>query len=236
MINNNPQISTFTLLRFSGFKDTFWIFSQMGLAPKEFSKVPGLQFFKLLGSGNKDGFGKLLNPNVYAFHGVWESENAAFDFFESSPQFEPFRMRATEIGTFFMNVIKAHGKWSGVNPYLTNDEYGEGKIAVITRARIKITYIPQFWKYVAPVSGVLAHQPGVILSIGIGEYPWFMQATFSLWENVESMREYAYKNKLHTEVISKTRKLGWYSEELFANFDPYKFKGKWDGKTTLTQF
>lgn len=233
MKENSSQISSLTLLRFSGFKDAFWIFSQMGIAHKDFEKVPGLEFFKLLGSGSKDGFGKWLNPNVYAFHGVWESEKAALDFFGFSPQFQPFRERAIEIGTFFMNAIKAHGKWGGVNPYTSYHENQDGKIVVITRARIKTSYVPRFWKYVAPVSGVLIDQPGALLSIGIGEYPWFMQATFSLWDSMESMRNYAYKNKLHAEVIGKTRKLGWYSEELFANFHPYKFMGTWDGKELL---
>ena len=74
---------------------------------------------------------------------------------------------------------------------------------------------------------------GSIFSIGIGEYPWFMQATFSLWEDEESMRKYAYKSKVHSEVIQKTRALGWYSEELFANFAPYKTVGSWQGQNPL---
>jgi hypothetical protein len=36
---------------------------------------------------------------------------------------------------------------------------------------------------------------------------------------------YAYQNPKHAEMVKKTRELQWYSEELFARFEPYKVKG-----------
>jgi hypothetical protein len=65
----------------------------------------------------------------------------------------------------------------------------------------------------------------LVFSKGIGEFPLLMQATFSLWKSAESMMDYAYKNPKHTEMVKKTRELGWYSEELFARFEPYKIEG-----------
>ncbi len=70
------QVSTMTLLRFQGL-DTFWIFAQMQKSPKKLAKVPGLSFVRLMGSGGKNGFSKMLNVNVYALHCVWESEEFA---------------------------------------------------------------------------------------------------------------------------------------------------------------
>jgi hypothetical protein len=43
------------------------------------------------------------------------------------------------------------------------------------------------------------------------------------------MMDYAYKNKNHREVVQLTRKLGWYKEELFARFVPFKYSGQWNG-------
>lgn len=230
---SNSQISTFTLLRFKGMDNMFWIFSQMQLSKKEFAKVPGLQFHKLLGSGSNDGFGRLMNPNVYAFHGVWDSEDAANDYFNTSEHFNSFKKRSDEIYTVYLHSLKAHGTWSGSNPYLSIDSSPKGAIVVVTRATIKLKYIAKFWNYVPSVSKQVAAQNGNLLSIGIGEYPWFMQATFSIWQDMESMRSYAYQNKHHAEVIRKTRELGWYSEELFANFQPYKTTGTWNQKELL---
>ncbi|WP_297338557.1 spheroidene monooxygenase [Algoriphagus sp.] len=229
------QVVTITLFRFEGIH-AFWIFRQMGKSQQHFKKIKGLEFYKLMGSGGKNGFSKMLNFNVYVLLAVWESENAAETYFNESEYFTPFKSRATENWTIYMNTSKAHGKWSGINPFRTHPADQSGPVAVITRARIKLRFLRKFWSYVPSVSKNLNERDGSIFSIGIGEYPWLMQATFSLWEDLESMRNYAYRSKLHSEVIQKTRTLGWYSEELFANFVPYKTVGEWEGKNPLAQF
>lgn len=230
--SENNQVITFTLFRFEG-KEAFWIFGQMQKSIKDFKKVAGLEFFKLMGSGGKNGFSKMLNVNVYALLAVWKSEEAATSYFDASSHFSGFRSRASEIWTTYMNTCKSHGKWSGLNPFNTLQPYQSGPIAVITRARIKFRFLRKFWSYVPSVSKNMDDRDGSIFSVGIGEYPWLMQATFSLWEDEESMRNYAYRSKFHKEVIQKTRELGWYSEELFANFIPYKAVGTWEGVNPL---
>lgn len=226
------QTVTITLFRFEGI-NAFWIFGQMQKSLKGFQAVEGLEFFKLMGSGGKNGFSKMLNVNVYALLGVWESVQAAAAYFEKSGHFSEFRSRATEFWIIYMNTCKSHGKWSGRNPFQIIHPYESGPIAVITRARIKFRFLRKFWSYVPSVSKNIADRGGSIFSIGIGEYPWLMQATFSLWKDEESMRDYAYRSKLHTEVIQKTRTLGWYSEELFANFVPSQTSGTWEGENPL---
>jgi hypothetical protein len=52
-----------------------------------------------------------------------------------------------------------------------------------------------------------------------------MQATFSVWSSADAMFDYAYSNPKHAEMVKKTRELNWYSEELFARFEPYKVEG-----------
>jgi heme-degrading monooxygenase HmoA len=234
-LDTNKQVVTFTLFRFEG-KQAFWIFGQMQKSIKDFKVVPGLEFFKLMGSGGKNGFSKMFNVNVYALLGVWLSEEAAASYFDESEHFSGFQSRASEYWTIYMNTCKAHGKWSGLNPFHTNQPYQSGPIAVITRARIKLRFLRKFWSYVPSVSKNMEDRDGSIFSIGIGEYPWLMQATFSLWEDEESMRNYAYRSKVHSEVIQKTREHGWYSEELFANFIPYKTAGSWEGDNPLGYF
>ena len=44
------------------------------------------------------------------------------------------------------------------------------------------------------------------------------------------MQTYAYQGQFHSQVVRKTRELGWYKEELFARFHPFKMEGKWAGK------
>lgn len=220
------QISTVTLLRFQG-RNAFWIFGQMQKSEKKFDQVPGLSFYKLMGSGGKNGFSKMLNVNVYALHCVWESEQHATTFFEESDTFSEFKIKSTELYTVYLKATKAHGLWDGTNPYKMQTSDSDGPIVVITRARIKLRFLLRFWRHVPLLGKKVDQAEGSIFSIGIGEYPWFMQATFSIWESYEAMRAYAYGSRLHMEVVKKTRDLGWYSEELFANFTPFKEDGSW---------
>ena len=51
---------------------------------------------------------------------------------------------------------------------------------------------------------------------GIGELPVIEQATISIWESEQKMKDYAYSDKNHLKIINKARKDKWYSEELFV--------------------
>jgi hypothetical protein len=207
---------------------------QMQLALPGFRKVPGLSFYKLMGSGGENGFSIRPNWGVYALLCVWDAEAYADQFFQHGSHFRKFRKHATNIWTVFMHNQVAHGLWSGKNPFRDFQAPETGPVAVITRATIKPRFLAAFWKYVPPVSKQIEDHPGKIFSIGIGEYPLFMQATFSIWQDRESMIQYAYKSPMHRDVIKKTRELGWYQEELFANFIPYRTEGSWQGVGPLT--
>lgn len=223
----SSQIVTFTLLRYTGWRNRWWGLQQMGLAPEQLSgDIPGLRFAKMLGSGAGKGFSIWPNFGVYALLAVWDDEDAARDFFALHSWFQPFKERAA-YQTFFLRVIKAHGAWDGQNPFEPAAEMDPDKpIAVLTRATIARKHLWRFWSYVPPVSAsIQRHQKDLLLAIGIGELPLIQQATFSIWKNAKAMMEYAYQSQHHKGVVRKTRELGWYSEELFARFQPYSFEG-----------
>lgn len=226
------QITTITFFHFKGLH-AIWMFPQMQLSLSGFKDIDGLSFFKLMGSGGKRGFSILPNLNTYAFMGVWDSEAQALNFFNHAKQFQKFTQHANEHCTILMNNVKAHGSWSGANPFGNFQKYDGGLIAVITRATIKPKFISKFWRYVPQVSDNIHEHDGLLFSIGIGEYPLMMQATFSIWKDQAFMKAYAYKSPLHREVIKKTRELGWYQEELFSNFIPYQTIGTWKGENIL---
>jgi len=88
----------------------------------------------------------------------------------------------------------------------------------LTRATIHWKDMFRFWKDVLLVSKSLSIQNPPLLAIGIGEWPFRYQATFSIWQKGEHMRTYAYQHTAHRKMVEKTRKVGWYKEELFARF------------------
>lgn len=82
----------------------------------------------------------------------------------------------------------------------------DGPIAVLTRATIRLSKLNSFWKNVDGVAQQMAGAHGLITSIGIGEVPFIKQATFSIWENKELMKAFAYQMHQHQDVIKKTKK------------------------------
>jgi len=224
---NESQIVTMTFFRYSGMRNCWFGFRQMGIAPGELEGTPGLTFCKMLGSGGGNGFSVWPDFTTYGLLAVWESEAQARQFFDQHPIPQAFKERASESLTLYMRTAKVHGAWDGDNPFPATMAYEPDRLlGVLTRATIRRKHLWRFWRFVPGVSAAMSeHRAGLLFSKGVGELPLIQQATFSLWENSHAMQAYAYQSKHHREVIKKTRELGWYSEELFARFHPYAADG-----------
>lgn len=237
----SKQVVTVTLFRFDGLRNRWWAFAQMGkraflntdkklvdtsVEGSEGSLNPS--FVKMFGAGSGNGFNLMPDFGVYGLLAVWENERAARLFFQQNETFKTYQNRAKEIFTVFLQPIMAHGKWDGIEPFENNTTYGvNAPMAVLTRGTVKTPFILDFLRFTSKTSHSMEGAEGRLFSIGIGEVPITQQATFSIWENAEAMKNYAYKNPHHTEVIKKTRELSWYSEELFARFQILDTEGGW---------
>ena len=236
-MDKKHQVISISFFRFKGLSNKWWGFTQMGAMPNLEESIDGVEFSKLLGSGAKDGFSIAPNFGVYALLIVWKNESSADHFFKTHKVFQDFKSNSEDQWTVFMHNTMVHGEWDGKNPFTTTKEFNEKKlVAVITRATIKTKHLIRFWRFVPKVSESVANKKGRLFSVGIGELPLIQQATFSLWENSTLMMDYAYKSQYHKEVVQKTRSLGWYKEELFARFEPYKSVGSWNGKHLLDDY
>ncbi|MBX2870514.1 MAG: hypothetical protein KTR30_00385 [Saprospiraceae bacterium] len=233
---NNTHIVTITFFQFEGMNQRWWGFKQMGLAPAQLAKVPGLLFSKMLGSGGGNGFQIWPNLGVYGLLGVWSTEDDAQRFMKTGSLFAELKERSREQWTVFMRTSTAHGSWDGINPFKGKEDVEEeAPICVLTRATIKTKKLWQFWRFVPRVSRSVGQQAGRLFSVGVGELPLVQQATFSLWNSSREMKAYAYESKYHKEVIRRTRELGWYKEELFARFTPYAEQGTWQGRALIQE-
>ncbi len=134
-----------------------------------------------------------------------------------------------------LNATTVHGKWDGKTPLARNEvtEPVPTCVAVLTRATIRLGKAKYFWKNVAPATASMLQAEGFIFSLGVGEVPWLKQATLSVWESQELMKKFAYGTKTHAEIIKKTRKEQWYSEEMFARFIIKRSLGTIRGKNPL---
>jgi hypothetical protein len=212
-----------------------WGLAQMGTMPLKLKIVPGLKFFKMLGSGHGLGFSLKPNFNRYGLLCVWENESAALAFFAENLPVLNYLEHTSEHWTIWLKPMQAHGLWDAINPFSAADATlkTDGPIAALTRATIRLKALPSFWKHVPQTSQALKEAGGLLCSIGLGELPFIRQATFSVWENAEALKNYAYTNAQHKEVIKRTREENWYKEELFARFVPVKTEGLWNGRNPV---
>jgi heme-degrading monooxygenase HmoA len=194
----------------------------------------GCSFWKLLGSGRNGTFNLQPDWQQWGLLAVWDDRDAYEHFAKTSFVSKWWRILGTESWTILCRPMQSHGQWDGKEPFgKANKVIAGGPIAVLTRATIKMSRLKHFWSHVDEVANLMVDAPGYITSIGVGEAPVYRQATFSIWENMEQMKAFAYGSKEHAEVIKKTRSEGWYSEELFARFRILESIGTLNGKNPL---
>jgi heme-degrading monooxygenase HmoA len=192
----------------------------MGQAKKAFAHIEGLEFYRLLGSGAGSGFRPWPDLGTYALLTVWKNGQLADQSHNNDEVFQSLQERSSAQRSFWLKPVRGHGTWHGKAPFDIQSEYDtpNQRTAVITRASIKPWLMPYFWLRVGGVSKHLVNMPGLQLAKGIGEWPLFEQATFSVWQSASAIDDYAYKTRPHKSAVRSTRKVQWYSEEMFTRF------------------
>lgn len=213
-----------------------WAFGQMVRAREPLSKTPGLGFFKLFGLAGGHGYSLKTKLDKYGLLGVWDSKEHAEDFFNGE-LFQEYRERSVEVYSMIMQPTSSRGTWSGFNKWKPVPERSVGNdlVCVLTRATLKPKYIFRFFLQIAKVVRDHKERKGLILTQGFSEMPFIEQATFSIWENEEMMKDFAY-NSAHYEVIKMTRKYDGFREEMYTRMQPVETRGSWNGVDPLEPY
>ncbi|NDF02098.1 MAG: spheroidene monooxygenase [Actinobacteria bacterium] len=207
-----------------------WVLIQMAINPVQFRRFPGVTFAKSLGTGRGISFTPTdADLNQWSALLVFSDENSATNF-DNSKYVKRWNRHSTEQLRVILQPISSHGLWAKSKPFGEPTPIKwDGKVAAITRARIKWWMNLQFWRAVPPVTQDLHNQPGLLAAIGIGEAPIGLQGTFSIWRDGAALRSFAYEGSAHKSAIAKTAELNWYSEELFARFGVREISGTLNG-------
>jgi heme-degrading monooxygenase HmoA len=198
-------------------------------------QVPGLRFFRLLGTGRGTTTSASVDPRRTAMFAVWDDETALEAFLAHGAIARRWRS-AEEVYTVRLRALRGHGTWRGV-ALLEGLSAGRagGPVAVLTRADVRLRRWLPFLGAGPAVSNAVQQAPGLLAVVGVGEAPLGRQATFSLWSSAAHVEAFA-GHPAHRRVVERTRAEGWYGEELFARFEPYGSEGTWDGRDPLTGF
>ncbi|WP_153797371.1 DUF3291 domain-containing protein [Foetidibacter luteolus] len=178
-------------------------------------------FYKLLGCGKNGTFDIRPDWRQWAVLTVGKEKSPAGCRHVYGPLiYNWWRLFKCTASTIVLEPIEGHGTWDGKACFgiLPRQTGYDGRIAVLTRATIRLSRLRNFWKHVDAVAGRMRKAEGFITSAGIGEAPWIRQATLSIWQNKTAMKNFAYQIQEHAEVVRKTKKENWYSEEMFVRF------------------
>ena len=226
------QTVTLSLFRFDRALSRIWVLGQMGAARFAISRVSGLRFWKLCGSGTGEGFTPRPNWGVWAILAVWETREKADKGLRMLP-FSRWSARADEACTLFLETYSSRGQWAGTRPFTPSGTQPDGPIAAMTRATIKPLRAARFWSRVPDISARVGRDPNVIFKIGIGELPLLHQVTFSVWPDAATMDAFARCGP-HAAAIRAVREEGWFDEELYARFRILGHEGTWQGRDPLS--
>ena len=176
---------------------------------------------------------------------VWEDE-AALDAFLAASEIGRRWNAIEESWHVRLRTLGGHGTWRGVDvldgleagsPASQHSHVsgagGAGPVAIVTRADVRLGAWRSFGRAGRTVDDELHRADGLIDVVGIGEAPVGRLATFSLWESLAAARRFAYAMPDHVAVVGRTRAERWYSEELFARFEPFGSSGAWNGRDPL---
>lgn len=223
------RIASFHLVRETSALRTM---GRLGSDRLRLARVPGLHFWRLLGTGHGDDTGPGADLHRSALFAVWDDE-AALDAFVATMQ--PRWNAAVESWHVRLRAVGGHGRWRDVDVLdgMEPARHASGPVAIVTRAAVRPGSWRSFRGAGPEVDRELHASDGLLAVLGIGEAPVGRLGTFSLWRDIEAARAFARRQPHHLEVVRRTRAERWYREELFARFEPYASTGSWDGHDPL---
>jgi hypothetical protein len=210
--------------------DSFlWGLSRYVIGRFSLRNIPGLQFFKVLGSGFEGGFSTKPSLHKQGLFCVFDSEHHAMQFRAHSKLVQAYMNHSREFFAVSLNAYSTRGSWANTQLDITAKAPVSGPIASLTRASIKPLKANAFWKKAQPAEVSINQSEGVILSAGLGEAPYLRQATFTIWEDETALNTYAQQGA-HLAAIKAAYGQQYFSESMFTRFTPSDMEGTWRGK------
>lgn len=186
----------------------------------EVPNFPGCLLGKVLGSGKEGTTTTSVDLRRWLIFSVWTSRQALLDFEQNSEIIPRWTGQAEALERYELLPLTSRGSWAGADPLssVTREPNDDSPIAVLTRASVRWPKIVTFTRAIPAVDEALRASPGCERAMGIGEWPIGQQATFSTWTNTDAMNAFAHVGSEHSEVIRRTYRENWYSEEMFSRF------------------
>jgi hypothetical protein len=207
-----------------------WGWSRFVIGRFSMARVPGLRFYKVLGSGHEWGFGLRPSGSLQGLFCLFDDAAGADAFLQTSRLVRAYQRHAQEFFTVKLRAFSSRGTWAGTRFQVSAPAPATGPIAALTRASIRPAAARSFWHNAPLTQGSLELAQGCRMAAGVGEAPIFRQATFSVWDSVQCMDAYA-RTGAHLQAIQAAHRLRYFSESMFVRFVPEDMRGTWKGRS-----
>jgi spheroidene monooxygenase len=173
---------------------------------------------RLMGCGSDDGFSVVPDFRAYCLMRVLadpcdEARLRRTRFYRTiaDPSAEQLHFR--------LAAVSGRGTWDGEAIFdYRGDAQPDRPLVVLTRARVSPARAMSFWRSVPGIRRQLRDTQGCPYHIGFGEHPLLTLATFSVWEDLDRMRAFAYRRNAHHSASRAARQEAWLSESMFVRF------------------
>ncbi len=188
---------------------------------------------KLMGCGSGDGFSVVPDLSTYCLVHA-SPDPQTLERLRRSRFYRLVSKPAVTALHFYLTPLSGHGTWGGQELFAYSKRRNPDRpCVVLTRARVARSHLLAFWRHVPIVSEQLHHHSGCCYAQGFGEHPLLSLATFSVWENLEQMRAFAYQHTPHHDTVRLAMRDQWLSESLFARFELERVEGDLQSHPTL---
>ena len=214
-----------------------------------FKTFPGLRFAKVMGSGEGGGFGLRPSSTHQGLIMVFDDLIHAYQSLKSG-EIMRYQEKTHEYWQGVLLVDSCRGSWDhqswnsqNVLQEAVQDPVQSGSahdgssayIASLTRASIRASQAMNFWRFAPPAQVDLKKASGCELAVGLGEAPLLRQCTFSVWQDAQSLTNYAHQGA-HMRAIGAAQKHNFFTESMFVRMKVLHMWGQWMGKTFDTDF
>lgn len=211
-----PDIAVVVLMEYRGGTHLLWGWWRFLFGRFTLQRMPGLRFAKVMGSGHQGGFGLRPSFDRHGLFCVFSGQETAEAFLQSDwlrrigPHLEAGRWLT-------MEAFSSRGRWSGHEIKASAAPPVDEPVVSLTRASIRWSQALRFWKLAPPAEASLANAGGCILSVGLGEAPFFRQATLTVWDSIAAMNAYA-RSGAHEVAIRAAYDGRHFSESMFVRW------------------
>ena len=231
------QTVAVSLFRYDSAWNRHWALWQMLLARPRLKRLPGVEFVKMVGAGSREGFFPFPDTAIEGVLSVWPSLEQAQEQVRGAAVFEDMRRHAAENLTLYLQTLRVKGRWSDREPFaVEGDSTLTLPVVALTRATVKPQHALGFWGTTPPIRTEIPDQDHLLFKIGLAEIPWVNQITFTVWDDFEAMKAFAYRQGgPHAHAIEQARSNKWFSEELYARFRVLGVDGAWSRAPRLNE-